>query len=431
MADSLRPRAVPVPATGPGIIPASQLPGDGRPPLRAGSVHMTEHTKQQLRAAGWKDGDPVPGDLGKRLRELQDEVIHERQEAKLQDSALAAGWTPSRTSIVNITDLPPEKQAEISRYLDEYKRQVAADEAHAQHVAAVDSRIPENVQGPQREIMLNQILAGKAAADAREIQQSQHGASVVVDDRVAVQPPAGVPIPEGKTYGGAIGMASVTSKIEELNRRQREAEQPQAAPLPQTAEQSIPTTGATDTQHTNCQRCHWPSDKPFDVEITEIDKKTFLAGMLGLNRFEKQYELLGGNLKVIFRSLSSSETKLLQQQLGAMVRSGAVVGDGEYWSVLHEYRLVLSTKEIAIGGNVLYAVPDIATWEKENPPKEGEAIEVTAIPRMREYLYAKVAVQEPVRRILGQTHSKFQRLVEAIEFMSDEPNFWTGIVLPA
>lgn len=429
MADDLRPRKVPTPPAGAGQLRPDQLPGPGRPPMKMGKVHMTDTTRKQLLAVGWKEGDPVPGDLGQRLQEIQREVIEERQQAKLDGSALAGDWKPVESKFVNITDLPPERQAEIGQYLADYKQQVADEKRMEAAVSDADSTIPENIQGTTRELMRNQILAGEAAMAARTAGPAG-GESVVIDDRVqTTAPPAGIKVPEGKTYAGAFGTPSVSDKIEELKARQAAAAtpQPQAAKTQQSpVQEKAPETGVETPHAATCQRCHWPLQIPFDVEISTQDKQGFLAAVLGLARFEKRYELLGGSLSVIFRSLSSQETAILQQQLGAMVRSGESIGDGEYWANMHEFRLVMSIRQIMIGQNVIYAVPDLLTWAKEHPSTE-EVIHPTALPRMRTYLYAEGAKQEPVRRILGQTHAKFQRLVEALEFMTNDPDFWNGI----
>jgi hypothetical protein len=430
-ADELRPRQVPAPPAGPGNLRPEQLPGPGRPPMKTGKIHMTDHTRKQLEAVGWTEGDPVPGDLGTRLQEIQREVIEERQAAKLEGSELAVGWTPPKTSFVNITDLPPEKQNEIGQYLQEYKKQIAQEEQMAAAVEDADAAIPENIQGPTRDLMRNQILAGDAALTAREVQrQGNRTESTVIDDReTTTKPPGGMQVPEGKTYAGAIGIPSVADKIATLKTKQAAAEP--ASPEVTATPQAMPTTGVTEPHTANCQRCHWPLQLPFNVEISTQDKQAFLAALLGLSRFEKRYELLGGNLSVIFRSLSSQETEILQQQLGAMVRSGESIGDGEYWANMREFRLVMSVRQIMVGQNVIYTVPDLLTWDTSHPVKEGDKVQPTAIPRMREYFYAEGAKQEPVRRILGQTHSNFQRLVEALEFMTNDPDFWKGIELPA
>lgn len=436
MTDELRPKPVPTPPAGPGQIPANQLPGEGRPPLRTGQVHMTDFTRRQLEAVGWKPGDPVPGDLGQRLAEIQREAIAEKQQS-LEDSDLAVGWTPPKSSFVDIESLPPEKQAEIREYLSDYKEQVEQQKQFEAAQAEVDQQIPDNIVGPQRELMRDQIMQGNAAMAARQAQQPEQ--SVVIDDRPkAATPPPDAKIPEGKKFAGQLGQPSVASKIEEAARRQREHEsQQQTQDRPQqTSASTVPQSPETETGvgaggKTHCPRCTWPLDMPFDVEPTLEDKQGFMASVLGLTRFEKKYELLGGKLVVFFRSLSSEESALLNQQLGYMVRNGESIGDGEYWAHLMEFRLVMSVSRIEIGGNATYVAPPLMKWFEDRPGDIEGNIQPTPIPYLKDYFYKEGPTQEPVRRVLGQQHRVFQRLVETLEAMTSEPDFWQGIELPA
>jgi hypothetical protein len=50
---------------------------------------------------------------------------------------------------------------------------------------------------------------------------------------------------------------------------------------------------------------------------------------------------------------------------------------------------------------------------------------------MRDWFYKEIVTQEPLRRIIGQQHREFQRLVEALEAMTSDSSFWKGIELPA
>ena len=423
MADELRPRAVPRPVPSPGHLSPDQLPGEGRPPMRAG-VHMTDFTRSQLQKIGWKDGDPIPGDLGKRIQEIQQAIREERESTTLEDSPLAAGWKPVQAKFMDIGALPPEKQAELKQYLEEYNAQIAQEEAFNKQQAKVESRIPENIQGQQRELMVDQIMASEAALQRRQLQQT----GTVIDDRPVRQPvesgpPPGMPVPEGKVFAGNIGMPSIAQKIKSLKQQQ----QPAVEPLP--PEEPVVSSGATTT-HDTCQRCAWPLSMPFTTEPTVEDKQGFLAAIIGLSRFEKEYALLGDNLILRLRSLSSDETATLQNQLSAMVRAGQSIGDGEYWSNLMEFRLVMSVSRITVGGNVIYSAPPVKEWDTANPQQADSEIHPTPLPRMRTYFYEKGVTQEPLRRIIGQTHQEFQRLVEALEAMTNNADFWTGIKLP-
>jgi hypothetical protein len=417
MNESLRPKSVPTPVRIAGALPLDQLPGEGRLPMRTGEIRMSDYTRRQLQAAGWKDGDPIPGDLGIRLKEIQAEVIAEREAVRLEDSELAAGWKPVNASFVSIEDLPPERQAEVREYLADYKSQVERDKQQADKNAEIDAIIPANVQGQQREVMRNAILEGEAASAARAARNPEQEQSIVLDDRKPVAPP--IPVPSGKNYAGMIGNTDVASKIEALKQKQTTPAPEPVQPSPVVEPQTM-----TPESHGPCPRCSWPTDKAFEVTIDDHDKQLFIMNTIGVSRFEKKYDLLQGNARVFFRSLTTSETALLSQQLGAMVRSGEIIGDAEYWAHLMEFRLAMSVSQIDVGGNVLYKVEPIADWAKANPPTDpSKPVQVTPIPRLRDHLYEKGITQEPFRRIVGRTFQQFQRLVEALEVLTSAENF--------
>lgn len=377
MTEDLRPRPVPAPAPGPTQLPPERLPGDGRLPLASGQVHMTDYTRRQLESVGWKDGDPVPGDLGQRLKALQ-AAAQEEANVRIQDTEMAANWKPPTAKFVDIESLPPEKQAEIRQYLQEYKVETARQQQVDQQMSQANAQIPDSIQGAQREAMLQQMVDGDATMASRQ-------ASVVVDDR----PPAADP--------------SRTQPAED--------------------------TGADHA--TTCARCSWPVNVPFEIVPTEADKKVFLVALLGLGRFEKRYDRLGGHLHVYFRSLTSRESIILQEQLGAMVRNGESRGDAEYYANMVEFRLAMSVSRLVAGGNTVYSVESLEEWAAKHPPLASEQIQPTPIPRLRDYFYANGATQEPIRRILGETFKEFQQLVGLLEDKTSEPDFWSGIELRA
>ncbi len=460
MSDELKPKPVPTPPPGRGQLPPEQLPGEGRPPLRTGHVVMSDWTRKQLQAVGWQDGDPIPGDLGQRLQEIQAEVMKEKEGAKLEDSELAVGWQPAKASFVEIEKLPKEKQDEIRAYLSEYKQEVQQQEQLKQHEAELDAQIPDNVQGAMRDITKQQMLAGDAAMAERRAKQQGDDESYVIDDRqqsAPSVPPGAPPLPEGKQLGGvSMGPNDVGSKIDELNRRKDEAAKA-PPPKPEKPATEEHPTGATNPLHNqNCPRCKWPVAMPFTIEPTDKDKQAFMAAVLGTNRFEKGYSIMGGNVEVKYRSLTTEEISVLNYQLSADVRNGVIRGDGEYlaWSI--EYRFVMGISEVKVGGNIVTKVPALIEWSRQHPVKLGKEqtppttpMEIensreaflagtaggqhagTPLPRMRQWLYDDQLTQEPLRRILGEKHREFQRLTEALEAMTAEPSFWKGIELPA
>lgn len=397
--ERLTPKSIIPPADARPQIPAADLPGEGRPPLRTGKTHMTPMTRKNLELIGWKDGDPIPGDLGAQLQKVKAEVMQEREGADLQNSELARNWQPVTTSFVDISELPEEKQEEMRQYLAEYKTFVETQEQQATAQAAADAQIPASVQGESRELMRNQLMQGQAAAAAREANNSGY----VIDDRETEAQPVSQPAqPPQKT----------------------------AQPSAETA-QSV-DTGASPDIPSSCPRCAWPVATPFNVEATDKDKQAFLAAILGVSRFEKKYSLLNGNMEVVFRSLNTAEVQELQKQLGHMVRSGAIRGDAEYWANMTNFRVAMAVSQIIIGGNTVYHVPPLKEWaDKREPLPEGTTLEPTEIPYLLNHFHAVGATQEPIRRIIGTAHQQFQRLTELLEAMTNEPNFWNGIKLHA
>ncbi len=421
MADELRPKPVPAPANGPGIIPQSQLPGEGRPPMTQNSVQMTDYTRRQLTAVGWQPGDPIPGDLGQLLTKVRNEIEAERASASLIDNPLAVGYKPVQASFVDIESLPPEKQQEIKQYLQDYKAEVNQRKEAEQREATIDAAIPANIQGPTRDAMREQMLQGEQAAAERSRQRrGEPATSYAIDDRKPAATPAGMPVPEGKTFAGTMGVPLLA---EQFAKSQPVAAEP--APVIPAAE-PLPTTGAVHDR-TTCQRCAWPLAAEFIVTATSDDKTGFLAAFLGLGCFKKKYILFNGNLEVFFGSLTSEDTTVVQNQLGAMVRGGQIIGDGEYWANMHEFRLILSLDRLVVGGTETYRKPAVADLQQY----AAEEVTPTFLPQLRTYFYEKAAKQESLRRVLGQTHQEFQRLVEYLEVMTSEPDFWIGIELRA
>lgn len=424
--DSLRPKPVPAPPPGLGNIPADQLPGPDRPPLRAGDIAMSDYTRTQMEKLGWKQGDPIPGDLGIRIQEVQDAVRKEANEAKIEDSELAVGWKPPKPNFVDIDDLSPEHQEELRQYLQEYKQEMGSKAAEEAQRAAIEAEIPDNVQGPMRDLTREQIIQGETA----KAQRQQQPQSEVIDDRVAVETqPADAKTPEVKQ---------------------------QAAP--KTAAPTEPVvSGVQQATVTHCPRCLWPVAESFDLKPTSEDKQAFLASILGTSRFQKKYEILGGNAIIYYRSLTTDETASIQYQLGCDIRNGNIHGDGEFLAWLLEYRLIASVSQIDIGGNTVARVKSIDDWLTDHPVPTQKPLPVqqpetateampaeaftafdaglqrpdTPLPRMRAWFYKEIVTQEPLRRIIGQQHREFQRLVEALEAMTSDASFWKGIELPA
>lgn len=318
---------------------------NGGMPLKPSTPYFSDDTKRQLRAVGWTEGDPLPPNFGEALAVFRDEAAQEKAKAYAELPEKMAGYVPPTNKIVDITTLPPAKQAEIRDWLAGYRSDVAT------------------LAAPQPEIQ---------------------------------QPPVQAPV--------------------------QQAPQPAAQPT-QPAAQPVAEAGSNTPTH--CARCQWPVSLPFNVVATEQDKQQFLISILSGESYQKQYDLLGGTVRLRLRSLSIPEVTAINMQLGYMVRAGVISGNLEYGLHNMLFRMVLGIDELKAGINVLYTRIQFDAFTQTHPPV-GE--NPTSLPEYTEVV-TKALKSEPVVQIINKTYREFQRLVELLEEKTGESAFWNGIVL--
>lgn len=390
------------------------------PPLRRGEAAPTDWTRQQLYKLGWKDGDPIPGDFANRIAEVQREIEDERAGAKHD---LPPDFKPPRMKLVNIDDLPPEKQAEMRQYLTDYKVQLQEQAQQAVRDAELDAKYANAGPGVRE--------AAAVAAEATARYAAQRGGGII-DDRlpVATQPvQPQVKLPEDRQYGGAQGISPAFGKLEQAQAAYQASLHPQPAPTPAApapAQEESPTGAAPTVTH--CPRCEWPVDKAFTADPTDHDILVFKAAMLdpsGKARFRKEYRLMDGAFRIRFRGLTNQETRMLKQQLRYDVLAGKIYGDGEFFAEMMEYRLCLSTEQLSMDAETV-DIPPIDEIGYD-PPPAGSPPE-TPLAKLREWFHKEVCPSESLIRVLRVQHHEFQRTTEYLETKSaTDPNFSKGI----
>lgn len=173
-----------------------------------------------------------------------------------------------------------------------------------------------------------------------------------------------------------------------------------------------------------CPRCGWDMRQKFDIVPTDRDKEDFIATLLGASRFKKKYEMFGGKVVVTFRSLLAEENKLIYRQLVLDQQINKVATEAEWFTQMMDYRLACSLETIADKkGKVIASIPLLEEMSWENTKDEPLA---TPLPKQLE-LVNKHLAQEATRRLVGTHLRQFQRLLEGLEAMALEPNFWNGI----
>lgn len=201
-------------------------------------------------------------------------------------------------------------------------------------------------------------------------------------------------------------------------------EKPKEEPKEEVAAEEQPEEQAAPTVIAYCPRCGWDMRQKFDVQPTDRDKEDFIATLLGNIRFKKRYELFGGKIIVTFRSLFAEENKLIYRQLVLDQQKNKVATEAEWFVQMMDYRLACSLETIADkSGKVIAVIPTL----DEMPAAQNQDDPLaTALPKQLE-LVNKHLAQEVTRRLVGMHLRQFQRLLEALEAMALEPNFWTGI----
>lgn len=356
MTQTITPRPVPRPA--PPAMPPSPPPEfvDPARPLPAGQPVFSEETRKYLLSIGWKDGDPLPGEIGQRLAQLQAEI------AAAAASIPERPTTPVRPSkIVDITELPPEQQKELQELVDRVK----------------------GADGPPQSTAPGSIF---------ETVGSDH-----FSDTLTLTPPASTP-----------DKASATPDAGESAAKPDEVD---------AGAKALPTV---------CPRCFYDLSQPFTVKPTDQDKQAFVASMLGAAVFKKHVTLLNGQLGFTFRELTPEEADLVLRQCHYDMLAGTLDNEGQYLAAVLQYRLCLSLQQIWRKGVVALVVPPItdhAAIGYTPDPKTPS----TPLPALQRWVFQHVLVNESLRRLAALHHQQFQRLIEALEAMTHEPDFWSGI----
>jgi hypothetical protein len=347
---------------------------------------MTDFERKQLEAIGWEKGTPVPGNAAELIAAIQ-------QEASVEGLLPVPADTPplAMPPPVDISRLPQAKQQELrealeeaGRYHDEFLEQEAATAGMAPGVAeamrVANTVARNNPQGPGLAVVDDRPRPSQARPKQTGWQRQE-------------TPPE--PPPESP---------------------------PDPATNPPIGELS--STGAIGITH--CPHCSWDLKRPDPSDPSDDDKRTYLMAALGGpgHRFTREVSLLAGTIKIRYRELTGNEADAALTQIADDVRSRRVVGDGEWWQRLMDYRMTQAIDYIDVRdvGRVFEGVElDEVESDDGNP---------TPFPALNSHLLTNVLHSESIRRAVGQGYMRFQRLCEKLEANADDASFWEGIGSP-
>lgn len=326
--------------------------------------YISAATKKTLQQFGWVDGDPIPDTLGDLLLQMKETLPPSANTDVLVDAA-----------IMQEGDI--EK---IKKLLQEAKVIKAKKDKQAEQ-DKIEQNMTESVREAYRKFAATEVVDDRAAA--------------VVDDRdQAATEPAPTPAAE-----------VVDDRL---------------ADLPSETGYDAPSI-----IFPFCPRCGWDMKQKYDVKVTDNDKEDFLVTLLGGARFRREYEVAGGRMKIVFRSMLAEENFLVQRQLLLDQNNNEIFSEAEWFLRLAEYRMACSLEAVAdSSGKLIYANPELHDL-KFTPPADKPT--QTALVLARQQVNTKPLAHEVTRRLIAAQLRQFQRLVEALEAMALEPSFWNGI----
>jgi hypothetical protein len=328
------------------------------------NVYVSDFTKATLGQFGWKEGDAIPADLGQLMIKMKETLP-----------------TSKRSDVLIDKDVMSEEQAKQIKDMLREARDIGRKKKRAEELEEQTKNM---------------------APDVAEVYKQLETEPMIVDDR---------------DENGETPPAETTVEPAAV------AEQP-ATEEPKAVATEEPKETVDPALVVFCPRCGWDMRQKFDIVPTDREKEDFLATLLGGVRFKKKYELFGGRIVVTFRSLLAEENKLIYRQLVLDQQKNKVATEAEWFVQMMDYRLACSLESVADkNGKVLMVIPLLEEMAFE--PEKDEPL-ATPLPKQLDLINKNMA-QEATRRLVGTHLRQFQRLVEALEAMALEPNFWNGI----
>lgn len=359
--------------------PAQPLPPgmQGTPPLPVGvPVSTKSYTASELATLktipGWNEGDPVPSDMAETIANLGQEAVVSATNTDRMRPPIAMDTPPLVVpKPVDISQLPPEKRAEVQAHFDRAK------EAEAERARL--GALPQTQDPSVKAAILGQNVTHVP----------------LVDDR------------KQATYAG-----TDVSKSEPAPAQGIQSDQAQA---PTTED----TTGANTPVLTKCPHCEWDLSVTDDSMPSESDKQRFLMAQMGGIAFQKSYTLLGGNLIVEYRELTPKEVNALYKQVYAERTRGEVVEPMDFIEAIMQYRMCLALVVFKTSEQSHEFPSDLSGWAGEE--EEGEP---TLLPSIHKAVYDAVIKTESLNRILAGTLAHFGRILAKMEGNVENPDFW-------
>lgn len=328
------------------------------------STYVSEFTKNTLQQFGWKQGDPVPENLGELIQAIRDR-------------------TPVTKKTGVIIDIDLMSEADVAAVKAALSNAITTAKKLAEK-----EKIAADTEG---------MLPGIQTAYQQMFGSSgEEGVQIVDDLQTPATPPATEP---------AVEEAAPTEQVSD------------GKALP-------PLDLLTPVQEVFCPRCNWDMRQKYETEITEFDKENFLSTILGGTRFKKEYKFLKDKYTIVFRTLLAEENRLIHRQLVLEQQANEFLTDTEWFLKFFEYRMACSVDSVIVNDKIVAVVPELDEVGTTQLPLKHDDPSLPPLVRLHEYVVRDLFSSEIVRRLASKNFREFQRLYEALEAMALEPSFW-------
>lgn len=179
---------------------------------------------------------------------------------------------------------------------------------------------------------------------------------------------------------------------------------------------------------TVCPACGADLKGQLDIQPSDADKTRWLRHVLGESRFTGDYELLGGTVKVRFRSRTTRENDAVFAILTEDIREGNIpetpaFASPGYMAKMNRLFLAcsLANLEIKHGPNM---PPSVIAYE----PLDKGALAATRVGIAEVHDKVISAMSEGFLALLLSTHSRFEALMLTMIRHGNDPDFWKPAV---
>lgn len=364
--------------------PVAQAPAglQGDMPIPTGKVvrkSLLPAEKRLLEELGIPEGTAVPGNLA--------EIVAAARAAALQENANAQPTLPLNTPPLRLPDavpfrsLPAAHQQSILAAIQSASRTPAKPSTLDPSVqAAVQASVAVAEQGGLADLEIVDDRAAAVYADTGEPKRSQP----------ATPPPAKPAKPAG--------------------------EPPRVQPAPTTTADANPLLPY-------CPHCGWEVARQDPTIVSDDDKRSFLATLLGGLPWKKTFLLVGGSLSMTCRTLAGPEVDLCYDQAHREFKRGTIGSATDFAETVNRYRCMLQLVGVKSTAGMTHALPErVADWTVS--PSDVD----TPLVAIQEYFYANVLTNETLYRLAAATVTRFNLLVTKLEANTENADFWMGIV---